>query len=380
MTIIKPQTGWLTLAVGLLAAQASAKDFQIAFWNSSSCTRGDPNTQSNIIRIPWDNDDPNAGIGCAKLSHHVDFNGWTKDTHNQQTLAYVDTHAIEAGCELVFYNQGPTPDQYPEQIAVGPCWQAYRRVSRTSSCPSVTFNADNFAVSYCCGDSCRVSRGSQDNSAAVFPAAPSLSNDLPHIGRDMNPDRAVKPSVKPRYMPRTPLRAAAKRDSSDVSGCKFQGSSPVRSTYLPSVQISDAVECQTGQDFGGAACSYDRTFSSEVSLMSTQSLSLSESIQSGLEGILTETTTFGFDGSSSATNGQTVSASQTLTLPQGRKGYPTFKQVVKCANGTWTGCDVNQVTSLPDQEYCVPVMAPIGNQGGNTQSEAVGMFIMVDTT
>lgn len=44
-----------------------------------------------------------------------------RKTHNQQTLAYVDARSIKPGHKLVFYNQGPTPDQYPEQIAKGSC-------------------------------------------------------------------------------------------------------------------------------------------------------------------------------------------------------------------------------------------------------------------
>lgn len=146
MTIIKSKTGCFGLVVGLLAALASAKDFQITMWNSSDCTRGDPTTMSNILQIPRDNDDPNAEITCAHIQNEY-FDGWAKDTHSQQVIAYVDTHAFEDGCELIFYNQGPTPDQVPEQIAVGPCWQAYRRISNLSSCPSVTFDARDFALS-----------------------------------------------------------------------------------------------------------------------------------------------------------------------------------------------------------------------------------------
>lgn len=49
-------------------------------------------------------------------------------------------------------------------------------------------------------------------------------------------------------------------------------------------------------------------------------------------------------------------------------------------NGTWAGCDIEEVLSLPNQEYCIPVMAAIGGQSGNPQAEAVGVFLMVDTT
>lgn len=161
----------------------------------------------------------------------------------------------------------------------------------------------------------------------VFPAAPQLSNTLPNIGRDI---RAVKSA--PVFGPRPPSQGALqRRDDSDVSSCKFTNSTPVRYTYLPSVQTqSEITNCNSGQDFGGAPCNFEQGFTGSVQLMSSQSLSLSESIQVGVEGIFSSTTTFGWDGGASATNGQDISASYTQTLPQGRSGYPSFKQVVQC--------------------------------------------------
>jgi len=144
--IINPITGWLALAVSLLAARASAKDFQLTLWNSSDCTRLLPDTISTILQIPRDNDDPNAGIRCASIVNH-NFDGWARDTHSEQVVAHVDTHSIQKGCQWIFYNKGPTPDQLPEQIDTGPCWQAYRRVSKTSSCSSVSFDAGDIALS-----------------------------------------------------------------------------------------------------------------------------------------------------------------------------------------------------------------------------------------
>lgn len=155
---------------------------------------------------------------------------------------------------------------------------------------------------------------------------------------------------------------------------------PVRTTYLPEVQLMNARYCDSGPEFAGAACPYDVSFAADVQLMSTQSLSISQSIQAGLEGVLSETTTFGWERSKSVTHGQSIMASSSISLPQGRLGYATFMQVVQCANGTWIGCNVKEVTSLPNQQYCVPALAPFHNQTGNQQAEAVGIYVMVDVT
>ncbi|TGJ76830.1 hypothetical protein E0Z10_g10808 [Xylaria hypoxylon] len=367
---MRPNLSWLGLAVGFLASQVFAKDFQVTLWNSSDCAHRDPTAVSNILQIPRDNDDPNAGITCASLQG-VDFNGWALDTHSQQVIAYVDTLAIDDGCELIFYNPGPPAGQYREEIAIGSCWQAYRRMNRVSACPSVNLNSQNIAVSYCCGEEwCLVPRGYDKVKDPVYPPAPPLSNDLP-----FKLPTAKRHPVKSR----SPLQGALKKDSSDeqdLSKCQFNNSTLARHTYLPSVQVDDDRPCNSGEDLGGAACSWQATYASQFQLMTTNSLSLSESFQAGIEGILSETTTFGYDGSSSATNGQDISVTEELSLPQGRTGYPAFKQVLKCANGTFSECDVPELISLPNQEWCIPVL---DNVGGKVD-KAAGMFIMVDTT
>ncbi|KAI8953921.1 hypothetical protein F4801DRAFT_66322 [Xylaria longipes] len=362
---MRPNLSWLGLSVGFLSSQVFAKDFQVTLWNSSDCAHRDPTAVSNILQIHRDNDDPNAGITCASLEG-VDFNGWTLDTHSQQVVAYVDTLAIDDGCELIFYDQGPPAGQIREEIAIGPCWQAYRRINRASACPSVSFDSRSLAVSYCCGDWCRVPRGYDGVSDPVYPSAPPLTNDLPFTRRH---------TVKSR----SPLQGAPQKDNSseqDLSKCQFKNSTIARYTYLPSVQVDDDRPCNSGQDLAGAACTWGATYASQFQLMTTNSISLSESIQSGIEGLFSETTTLGYDGSSSATNGQDISLTEELSLPQGRKGYPAFKQALKCVNGTFSGCDVPELISLPNQEWCIPVLAPVSAK----LSKAVGMFIMVDTT
>ncbi|KAI0965436.1 hypothetical protein F4678DRAFT_485362 [Xylaria arbuscula] len=368
----KAELNFLLLAIGLLITQVFAKDFQFTLWNSSDCTRGDPSTESYILQVPRDNDDPNADITCSHLQG-LNLDGWLKDTHSQQVIAYVDTLAIQAGCELVFYYQGPPADQPPDQLANGPCWQAYRRVNRSSACPSVTFNAESLALSYCCGDRCRVPRGYAGFSDPIFPPAPPLSSDLPNLSRDLAQRDTIRPPLQAKSQPDS---ASGENITSEVSKCQFTNSTELVYTYLPSVQVGDTYPCNSGEDLGGSACNWDKGYTTEVQLMSTQSLSVSEAIQAGLEGILTETTTIGYDGSSSITNGQSLTASDTLTLPQGRFGYPAFKQAVKCFNGTWSGCDVQEVTSLPVLEYCLPILEEVTSQA----SEASGIFVMVDTT
>jgi len=143
----KAIAGRLGLAVSLLAIRASAKDLQITMWNSSECSRRSPNDMPKIIQIPRDHDgDPHASIRCTKLVNQ-NFGGWLRDTHSDQVIAFVDTYPIAEDCQLVFYNQGPTADQFPEQINSSPCWQAYRRLSKHSTCSSVNFDPRNFAVS-----------------------------------------------------------------------------------------------------------------------------------------------------------------------------------------------------------------------------------------
>ncbi|KAF2967555.1 hypothetical protein GQX73_g5988 [Xylaria multiplex] len=371
---MRPSLSWLGLAVGFLASQVSAKDFQVTLWNTSACARRDPTAVSNILQIPRDNDDPNNTITCASLQG-VDFNDWAMDTHSQQVIAYVDTLAIDDGCELIFYNHGPPAGQIPEQIAVGPCWQAYRRINRASACPSVTFDPRELAVSYCCGEWCQVPRGYDGVSDPVYPPAPPLTNNLPF-------DLPFKRHALER---RSPLQGAPQKDSDSdsdsseqqkVAKCQFKNSTVARYTYLPSVQVDDDRPCLSGEDLGGAACTWQATYSSSVQLMTTNSLSLTEAIQAGVEGIFSETTTFGYDGSSSATNGQDISVSEELSLPQGRTGYPAFKQALKCVNGTFSECDVPELISLGNQEWCIPILAPVDGQ----VNKAVGMFIMVDTT
>lgn len=138
--------GWVICVCSILIHQGNAKDFEFTLWNSSDCGRPSADTMSTILQVPRDNDDPSAGITCASIEG-TNFNGWEKDTHSEQTIAYISTHTIQEGCELVFYNRGPPAHQYPEEIAVGPCWQAYRRVGKASSCPSVTLDGDNIALS-----------------------------------------------------------------------------------------------------------------------------------------------------------------------------------------------------------------------------------------
>ncbi|KAI1346397.1 hypothetical protein F5Y01DRAFT_298036 [Xylaria sp. FL0043] len=358
---------WLLLAFALLATQVFAKDFQITLWNSTDCTRADPSTESIILQIPRDNDDPSADITCANLKG-LDFNGWIKDTHGQQVIAYVDTLALDDGCEFVFYNQGPPVDQPREQIATGTCWQAYRKVNSSSACPSVSFNPKSISVSLCCGDICQMSRGYNDITKPAFPAAPQLSNDLPNLFRDLSQNHRINS--------RSPLQGDHQTSSRDLSKCQFKNSTLLRTTYLPSVQTDNWVPCPSGSDTSGAACTFEATFTSEVQLMTAQSLSISESIQSGIEGLLAETTTFAWDGSSSATSGLSISNAHLVSLPEGRQGYPTFKQAVKCMNGTWAGCDVEELISLPDQEYCIPILTNITSES----SSAVGVFAVVDIT
>ncbi|KAI0809619.1 hypothetical protein GGR55DRAFT_695982 [Xylaria sp. FL0064] len=347
--VTNPKLSWLLLAFAILATQVFAKDFQITLWNSSDCMRADPSTESMILQIPRDNDDPNADIICANLQG-LDFNGWIKDTHNQQVIAYVDTLALDDGCEFVFYNQGPPVDQPKEQIATGTCWQAYRKVNSSSACPSVSFNPRSY----------------NDITKPVFPAAPQLSNNLPNLSRDLPQNHTVNS--------RSALQGDHQTSSRDLSKCQFKNSTLLRTTYLPSVQLDNWAPCPSGSDTSGAACTYEATFTSEVQLMTAQSLSLSESIQSGIEGLLAETTTFAWDGSSSATSGLSISNAHLLTLPEGRAGYPTFKQAVKCMNGTWSGCDAEELISLPNQEYCIPILTNITSES----SSAVGVFAVVD--
>jgi hypothetical protein len=50
------------------------------------------------------------------------------------------------------------------------------------------------------------------------------------------------------------------------------------------------------------------------------------------------------------------------------------------ANGTWTGCDVSDVITLPNQEYCIPITDEAGFKEGNKVLEAVGVWVTVDVT
>ncbi|KAI1774332.1 hypothetical protein F4818DRAFT_442484 [Hypoxylon cercidicola] len=373
MVLLKPHTGWLGLAVSIFAICASAKDLQVTFWNSSDCSRRDPSTESYILQIPRDHDDPNLGVTCSRTRGDA-FDGWYKDTHSQDVFAYVDNMALRDDCELVFYTRGPRPDQPSEEIAVGPCWQGYRRISGLSSCPSVNFNPKDFALSYCCGASCHVPWGALNVSDPVFPAAPPSPNLL----RDTSSGDTASSMVPIR---RNSTKKRSDDSSVDLTGCKFNQSTELRTTYLPTVQIDGTVTCGSALDFGGAPCPYTVTFNSEVSFMSSKSLSVSESIQFGIEGILSSTTTVGWEGSTSSTNGQSISSTQEISLPQGRVGFPAFKQVVQCVNGTFTGCkNADEILSLPNQEYCLPKMEQIGGQAGNPIYKAVGIMFMVDTT
>lgn len=146
MVVIQFMSGSLGLTVALLAAHVGAKDLEITLWNSSDCARPSASTMSTILKIPRTHNDLRAVIGCKSFLNH-NFNGWIKDTHSQRQVAFVDTSPIPHDCQLIFYNRGPTADQYPEQINTSPCWQPYRRVSDHSDCPSIMFNARDFAVS-----------------------------------------------------------------------------------------------------------------------------------------------------------------------------------------------------------------------------------------
>ncbi|KAI8629706.1 hypothetical protein F5Y19DRAFT_464404 [Xylariaceae sp. FL1651] len=133
----------------------------------------------------------------------------------------------------------------------------------------------------------------------------------------------------------------------DVPKCQFNNSTIARRTYLPSVQVDDDRSCPSGPGLGGITCSC----------------------------ILSDITTFGYEGSSSATNGQNIFIIEALSLPQGRTGCPAFKQALKCANETFSGCDVPELTSLPNQECCIPVLETVDGRLNNASS----MFIMADT-
>lgn len=146
MVSLTLNTGWISLAISIFTTHASAKDLEITMWNSSDCAHRDPSAASYILQIPRDHDDPNLGVTCAR-NRGDSFDGWLKDSHSQQVIAYVDNMAFDEDCQLVFYTQGPSPDQPNEEIAVGPCWQGYRRVSPSSACPSVSFNPNDFAIS-----------------------------------------------------------------------------------------------------------------------------------------------------------------------------------------------------------------------------------------
>ncbi|KAK8073997.1 hypothetical protein PG994_004896 [Apiospora phragmitis] len=140
-------TGWRVLLAILLAAQASAKDVQINFWNSSDCSIQDPMTASKVIFMPRDNDDPTQGVTCHAPIGTQLFQGWLRDEHSDFVVAHVDTRRFDDNCQLVFYNTKPPLSQPQEEIDTGPCWQAYRRITKDSGCPSVTFQPTQLAMS-----------------------------------------------------------------------------------------------------------------------------------------------------------------------------------------------------------------------------------------
>ncbi|KAK3312006.1 hypothetical protein B0H66DRAFT_538951 [Apodospora peruviana] len=416
----KPKTSWLTLSAGLfLIAQVRAYDLSVALWNSSDCARPSPDTVTQILNIPRDDDnDPVGTITCFPF-RNMNFNGWTKDTHSGQTIAFIDTHHIQDGCELVFYNPNLPPNQGQDEINTGRCWQAYRRVHRGSSCPSITFDPLDFAVSYCCGDACYVPRGAKDSKKPVFPPPPPVplpekrdTRNLPKaIGGGYHGHNGVSESssagkvravavADPRALKSAPIVGGQKKRSPIRDGlidhsppektppkasdlgpdCKFVASSPVRITYLPSVQISDAVRCTSGPDFSGGPCSYDFQFSTDIQLMSSSTFGVSEAIMVGMEGIISSTTTFNTDWSKSVTNGQTITTGVVVTLPQGRFGFPTYKQKLHCATGEFKDCNKDEVNNLGDREYCLPVLFANSSRPADQTFEPTGTYLMVDST
>ena len=139
-------------------------------------------------------------------------------------------------------------------------------------------------------------------------------------------------------------------EARDYSRCTFRNTTPVRYTYLPSFAIMDEMLCSTGTtDFAGAACTHEQSFSSDIQLVSSQSTSLSASVQAGLEGILMVTASFGYEKSLSSQNGQTLSHSETLALPQGRHGYATFKPLVQCKSHA----DKGIITDFHRRVWCI---------------------------
>jgi hypothetical protein len=158
--VIKLKLGWAGAVVCLLATQAIAKDLQVILWNSTDCNRVSPDSVSIILDLPRDTyvnttliDGKSVStivekstVACRNITN-LNLNGWPKGENSELVTAYVDTRSLEPDCNLIFYNKGPSPGQYPEEIALGVCWQAYRRLNRNSMCRSVDLDANSIAVS-----------------------------------------------------------------------------------------------------------------------------------------------------------------------------------------------------------------------------------------
>ncbi|KAK8073998.1 hypothetical protein PG994_004897 [Apiospora phragmitis] len=101
--------------------------------------------------------------------------------------------------------------------------------------------------------------------------------------------------------------APAKAGQPNAIKCKFQSTTRSLYTYLPSVQIANYQVCLSGTGFSGTACPWTLSYSSDESLMNTQSLSASVGASQRPEALIAYLTeTFGWEGSSPITNGQSV--------------------------------------------------------------------------
>ncbi|KAK0648250.1 hypothetical protein B0T16DRAFT_407931 [Cercophora newfieldiana] len=410
--MVQFHTGWLGLAVGLLAAQAMAKDLQLMLWDTPECKRLSKDSRSQLLSIPRNNDtDPNASISCT-YQQNYNFNGWPKDPHNQQTVAYVNTRALSEGCQLIFYNRGPTPDMKPEQVFQTTCWQPYRKVSKLSSCARVTFDPAFFSLAVCCGEACYVPKKSSETTPPVFPEPPPVPPppfrrsellSLPQAANVARNDDAGVISVR-QVQPRSksssesqrmPVRVKTKSrdlirrrrnnnnvkrqiDAVDLSQCQFSRTGDFQTTYLDEVMVGTPLTCGAGT--GAEACEWEISYSADVQMTASQGVSVSASLQIGLEGFFSVSTTFGWEGSSAIAQGQSVSSSFTMTLAPGRTGYPAFKQLFRCFSGNWSGCDIPELTRLSNEHYCLPVMTPLVNNGGNVVGRADGSWVTVDTS
>ena len=351
-------TSWLGLAVGLFVVQASAKDLSLIMWDSPQCKPLTGAERSNILQIPRNNDALDASIGCRTITTNM-FNGWDKEPQDQGVIAYINTEPLANGCSLIFHKPGPRHELPPEQINKSPCWKPYRKISNLSSCARVTVDAKEMLISVCCGKSCYVPRNATEADNPIFPKPPTPDKILSRQ-MQIKPAQTVKPGPRslPPHGPRNVetnlnlnnnMSKKRAEDNIDLSKCQFKRSTELVTTYLSEVMVNTPLTCATG--VGAESCKWGVEFSADVQLTSSTSLSFSYAIQAGMEGVFSQTATFGWEGSASIAHGQAITHTFDLSLPPGRSGYPAFKQAFRCEYGTGDahllGLKETDIVSLP---------------------------------